>query len=93
MAYPNPEGDGRQGVIFLEKISGLTFMRKLIERGTVATHFRQSQVMTLTIHEHTSWRRKWQPTPVFLPGESQGRGSLMGCRLWGRTKSNTTEAT
>ena len=39
------------------------------------------------------WRRKWQPTPVFLPGESQGRGSLMGCRLWGRTESGTTEAT
>ena len=33
------------------------------------------------------------PTPVFLPGESQGRGSLMGCRLWGRTESDTTEAT
>ena len=31
------------------------------------------------------WRRKWQPTPVFLPGESQGQGSLVGCRLWGRT--------
>ena len=30
----------------------------------------------------THWRRKWQPTPVFLPGESQGRGSLMGCHLW-----------
>ena len=39
------------------------------------------------------WRRKWQPTPVFLPGESQGRGSLVGCRLWGRTESDTTEAT
>ena len=39
------------------------------------------------------WRRKRQPTPVFLPGESQGRGSLMGCRLWGRTESDTTEAT
>ena len=39
------------------------------------------------------WRRKWQPTPVFLPGESQGRGSLVGCCLWGRTKSDTTEAT
>ena len=39
------------------------------------------------------WRRKWQPTPVFLPGESQGRGSLVGCRLWGRTVSDTTEAT
>ena len=41
----------------------------------------------------THWRRKWQPTPVFLPGESQGRWSLVGCRLWGRTESDTTEAT
>ena len=32
-------------------------------------------------------------TPVFLPGESQGWGSLVGCRLWGRTESDTTEAT
>ena len=32
------------------------------------------------------WRRQWQPTPVSLPGESQGRGSLVGCRLWGRTE-------
>ena len=39
------------------------------------------------------WRRKWQPTPVFLPGESQGRGSLVGCCLWGRTELDTTEAT
>ena len=30
------------------------------------------------------WRRKWQPTPVFLPGESQGRGSLVGCSPWDR---------
>jgi len=41
----------------------------------------------------THWRRKWQPTPVFLPGESQGRGSLVGCCLWGRTESDMTEAT
>ena len=39
------------------------------------------------------WRRKWQPTPVFLPGESQGQRSLAGCRLWGRTESDTTKAT
>ena len=39
------------------------------------------------------WRRKWQPTPVFLPGESQGRGSLAGCRLWGHTELDTTEST
>ena len=36
---------------------------------------------------------KWQPTPVFLPGESQGWGSLVGCRLWGHTESDTNEAT
>ena len=39
------------------------------------------------------WRRKWQPTPVLLPGESQGRGSLVGFHLWGRTESDTTEVT
>ena len=39
------------------------------------------------------WRRKWQPTPVFLPGESQGQWSPVGCRLWGRTELDTTEAT
>ena len=37
--------------------------------------------LSLFIFRH--WRRKWQPTPVFLPGESQGWGSLVGCRLWG----------
>ena len=36
---------------------------------------------------------EWQPTPVLLPGESQGRWSLVGSRLWGRTESNMTEAT
>ena len=39
------------------------------------------------------WRRKWQPTPVFLPGESQGQGSLVGVCLWGRTELDTTEVT
>ena len=38
-------------------------------------------------------RRKWQPTSVFLPGESQGQGSVVGCHLWGRTELDTTEAT
>ena len=39
------------------------------------------------------WRRKWQPTPVFLPGESQGRGSLVGCHLWRCTESDMTKVT
>ena len=47
---------------------------------------------TFTFHFH-ALERKWQPTPVFLPGESQGWGSLVGCRLWGRTEVDTTEAT
>ena len=38
-------------------------------------------------------RKQWHPTPVFLPGESQGRGNLVGCRLWGRTELDMTEAT
>ena len=48
---------------------------------------------SLSLFTFMHWRRKWQPTPVFLPGESQGRGSLVGCRLWGRTESDTTEVT
>ena len=39
------------------------------------------------------WRGKWQPTPVFLPGESQRQGSLVGCRLWGHTELDTAEVT
>ena len=48
---------------------------------------------SLSLFTFLHWRRKWQPTPVFLPGESQGRGSLVGCRLWGRTESDVTEVT
>ena len=39
------------------------------------------------------WRRKWQPTPVFLPGESHGQRSLMGYSPWGHKESDTTEHT
>ena len=52
-----------------------------------------SVLLSLSLFTFMHWRRKWQPTPVFLPGGSQGRGSLVGCRLWGRTESDTTEAT
>ena len=48
---------------------------------------------SLSLFTFLHWRRKWQPTPVFLPGESQGRGSLVGCCLWGCTKSDTIEVT
>ena len=48
---------------------------------------------SLSLFTFMHWRRKWQPTPVFLPGDSQGRRSLVRCRLWGHTESHTTEAT
>ena len=49
----------------------------------------QTQLKQLSMH----WRRKWQPTPVFLAGESQGQRRLVGCHLWGCTESDTTEVT
>ena len=54
---------------------------------------RHDWMTSLSCFTFMHWRSKWQPTPVFLPGESQWRGSLVGCRLWGRTESHTTEAT
>ena len=48
---------------------------------------------SLSLFTFMHWRRKWPPTPVFLPGESQGMGSLVSCRLRGHTESDTTEVT
>ena len=48
--------------------------------------------VTFTFHYH-ALEKAWQPTPVFLPGESQGRVSLVDCCLWGRTESDMTEVT
>ena len=59
--------------------------------GVAKSQTRLSDLLSLFTFMYQ--RRKWQPTPVFLPGESQGPGSLVGCRLWGRTESDTTEAT
>ena len=69
--------------------------------GLISTGFSQREVLTRTEERkknevgqsYSYWRRKWQPTPVFLPGESQGRGRLVSCRLWGCTESDMTEAT
>ena len=52
---------------------------------------RHDWATSLSLFTFLHWRRKWQSTPVFLPGESQGRGSLVGCHLWGRTELDMTE--
>ena len=62
-------------------------------KATVTLELMQSRATSLSLFTFMHWRRKWQPTPVSLPGESQGRESLVGCRLWGRTESGTTEVT
>ena len=43
---------------------------------------RHDSATSLSLFTFMHWERQWQPTPVFLPGESQGQGSLVGCRLW-----------
>ena len=48
---------------------------------------------SLSLFTFMLWRGKWQPTPVCLPGESQGWQGLVGCCLWGRTGLDTTEVT
>ena len=59
--------------------------------GVTKSQTRLSNLLSLFTFMH--WRMKWQPTPVFLPGESQGERSLVGCCIWGRIESDTTEAT
>ena len=53
----------------------------------------QDSATSLSLFTFLHWRRQRQPTPVFLPGESQGQGSLVGCCLWGCTELDKTEAT
>ena len=53
---------------------------------------RMLKLLQIALISHASKRREWHPTPVLLPGESQGRGILVGCRLWGR-RVDTTEVT
>ena len=64
---------------------------KAAVHGVTKSQTRLSDFISLFTFMH--WRRKWQSTPVFLPGESQGRGSLVDCSLWGHTESDMTEAT
>ena len=70
---------------WMEEPGGLQSMRSLRVGHDWAT--------SLSLFTFTHWRGKWHPTPVFLPGESQGQGSLVSFHLWGRTESDTTEVT
>ena len=60
-------------------------------QSTGLLRVRHDWATSLSLFTFMHWRRKWQPTPVFLPGESQGWRSLVGCCLWGRRELDTTE--
>ena len=64
---------------------------RLQSMGSLGVRHNWATLLSLFTFMH--WRRKWQPTPVFLPGKSQGQGSLVGGRPWGHAKSDMTEAT
>ena len=70
---------------WMEEPGGLQSMGSLRVRHDRAT--------SLSLFTFMHWRRKWQPTPVFLPGESQRQESLVGRRLWGHIESDMTEVT
>ena len=70
---------------WMEDPDGLRSMGLLVVRHDCVT--------SLSHFTFTHRRRKWQPTPVFLPGESRGWGSLVGCCLWGCTEMDMTEVT
>ena len=70
----------------------IPWMEEPGRRQSTGSHrVRHDWTTSLSLFTFMHWRRKWQPTPVSLAGEFQGRGSLMGCCLWGRTESDTTK--
>ena len=73
------------------KIPWMVEPGRLQSMGSLGVGHDRATSLSLFICMH--WRRKWQPTPEFVPGESQGRGSLVGCHAWGCTESDTAEAT
>ena len=77
----NPMGGGA----WKAAVHGVAKSRTSLSDFTFTFHF--------SLFTFMHWRRKWQPTPVFLPGESQGWQSLVCCRLRDRTESDMTEAT
>ena len=79
----------RDGGAWWASVYGVTQNRTSLKRLCSSS----SDTTEVTQHTCMHWRRKWQPTPVFLPRESQVWRSLVGCRLWGHTESDTIDVT
>ena len=74
----------RQGLLAGESLQA--------SQGGVAVSVGLGGSKAFTFHFH-ALEKEMATHPVYLLGESQGWGSLVGCRLWGRTESDTTETT
>ena len=73
------------------KIPGMEGPGRLQVHGSLRVGHNWTTSLSLFTFMH--WRTKWQTTPVFLPGDSQGWGSLVGCRQWSCTELDTTAVT
>ena len=85
------EGSGTHSSTLAWRIPGTEEPGGLQSMGSLRVGHNWASSLSLVTFMH--WRRKWQPTPVSLPGESQGWGSPLGCHLWGHTELDTTEVT
>ena len=85
------EGNGTHSSTLAWKIPWMEEPGRLQSMGSRRVGHNWATSLSLFTFMH--WRRKWQPTPVFLPRESQEWGSLLACRLWGCTELDTTEVT
>ena len=85
------QGNGTHSSTLAWKITWTEEPGRLQSMGSLRV--RKDSATSLSLFTFIHWRRKWQPTPLFLPGKSQGQGSLMGCHLWGHTELDMTEVT
>ena len=94
-AKEKPQQDGRRGKIMF-RIKPHIHQRRLEGSNKPCAHQdpeipETEPELCLSVYCGSRWRRKWQLTPVFLPGKSHGQRSLGGCSPWGRKGSDTTE--
>ena len=91
LCYPVEKAMATHSSTFAWKIPWMEEPGRLQSMGSLRVWQDWETLLSLFTFMH--WRRKWQRTPVFLPGESQGQRSLVGCCLWCRTESDMTEVT
>ena len=72
------------------KLLSVKLLLKVIGASLIAQMVKNIPSVTGDLNS-IPWRRKWQPTPVSLPGKSYGQRSLVGCSLWDRKELETTE--